>query len=353
MTDVYKRLAEHLDRLPAGYPPTESGVELRILKRLFTPEEAELATHLTMLPEPAEAVAVRTGREAAALDRQLDAMSRKGLIFRSTKGGRNHYMAAQFVIGIWEYHVNDLDPDLIREVNEYLPVLMRKGWMARETKQLRVVPVSQSIAAGMRTMPYEVAEEIINRQSKIVVSPCICRREHRLVGQGCDKPLESCLAFGSGAYFYEENKLGRSISREEALEILKAGLEAGLVLQPGNSQKPSNICLCCGCCCQVLKNLKTLDRPALAVHSNYVAEVREEACTGCGVCQERCQMDAITVEETARVNPDRCIGCGLCVPTCPTEAMALRAKDADARYVPPANVVETYMNIARERGQLD
>ena len=38
MTDVYKNLAKHLDNLPTGYPSTESGVELRILKRLLPPK---------------------------------------------------------------------------------------------------------------------------------------------------------------------------------------------------------------------------------------------------------------------------------------------------------------------------
>ena len=42
--DIYQQLAQHLDNLPAGYPATESGVELRILQRLFKPAEAELAT---------------------------------------------------------------------------------------------------------------------------------------------------------------------------------------------------------------------------------------------------------------------------------------------------------------------
>jgi hypothetical protein len=46
MADVYEALREHLDSLPAGFPATESGVEIRILKRLFSPEEAELARHL-------------------------------------------------------------------------------------------------------------------------------------------------------------------------------------------------------------------------------------------------------------------------------------------------------------------
>ena len=56
-------------------------------------------------------------------------------------------MAAQFVIGIWEYHLNDLDEALIRDVNEYLPLLMKENWTKQETKQLRVVPVAQSSCA--------------------------------------------------------------------------------------------------------------------------------------------------------------------------------------------------------------
>ena len=350
MSDVYQRLAQHLDKLPAGYPATESGVELRILRRLFSEEEAEIAAGLTMLPEPAASIADRLGRDTADLAPKLDAMSRKGLIYRSSKGGQTHFMAAQFVIGIWEYHLNDLDEDLIRDVNEYLPTLMTKNWTAQETKQLRVVPVTQSVSAEIRTMPYEVAEDIIRSQSKIVVAPCICRREHDMVGKGCDNPMEVCLSFGGGAYYYEENGLGRSISQEEALETLRTGMEAGLVLQPGNAKKPTNICMCCGCCCQVLKNLKTLDSPAKVVHTNYYAEVIEDNCSACEACVERCQMDAITVDEVAQVDLDRCIGCGLCVPECPEEAMVMRQKASAEQYEPPNNVVETYMNMAKERG---
>ncbi len=350
MTDVYKRLAKHLDNLPTGYPSTASGVELRILRRLFTPEEAEIAMTLTMMPEPAAGIAERTGRDAAALAETLSEMSRKGLIFRMSKGDKTLYSAAQFVIGIWEYHLNSLDEGLIRDVNEYMPTLMKKSWLSTKTKQLRVVPVAKSVSAEMAIMPFEAAEEIINKQSKIVVSPCICRKEQKMIGKGCDKPEEVCLAFGAGAYYYEQNGLGRSIDKTEALDILKAGVDAGLVLQPGNQQKPMNICMCCGCCCGVLKNLKTLDKPAGVIHTNYYAQVDEDLCTACEACVERCQMDAITVDEAALVNLDRCIGCGLCVTDCPTEAITLRQKAGDSQYLPPKNVFETYMNIAQERG---
>ena len=350
MTDVYENLAHHLDRLPAGFPATESGVELRILKRLFSEEEAAIAVHLTMLAETPEQIAAKLKGEVETLAPRLERMAKKGLIFRSTKGGETKYSAAQFVVGIWEFHVNDLSEELVRDMNEYIPHLMKKSWIKHPTKQLRVVPVSKSVSADMKVMPYEQAEEIINNQSKIVVAPCICRKEHELIGEGCGKPMEACLNFGASAYYYEENKLGRTITKEEALAILKQGLDAGLVLQPGNAQKPSNICLCCGCCCQILKNLKTLDQPAKVVSTNWVASVDDDLCTACEVCMDRCQVEAISVDDIAHVDPDRCIGCGLCVPSCEFEAMSLREKDQDERFVPPRNTVATYLNLAKDRG---
>lgn len=352
MNDVYQNLARHLDNLPAGFPATETGVEIRILKRLFTPEEARIAAGLVMMPELAAAIAERLQMDEAALAPVLENMSRKGLIYRSTRHGRNYYMAAQFVVGIWEYHVKSLDLELIKDFNEYSPYLMHQAWTETKTKQLRVIPISKSISAEMLTMPYDEAEKIIRQQSKIVVSPCICRTEHKMAGKGCDRPVEVCLAFGSGAYYYEENGLGRSISQDEALEILAKGMEAGLVLQPGNSQKPTNICMCCGCCCQILKNLNKLDEPAKAVNSSYYADVNADNCTGCGMCEERCQMKAIVVEDVAHVKKERCIGCGLCVAACNFDAVHLVEKALEDRWTPPANTMETYINIARERGKL-
>ncbi len=146
---------------------------------------------------------------------------------------------------------------------------MKESWLKHKTKQLRVIPVAKEVTVDLATMPYETAEEIIKKQKKIVVSDCICRKEHDMVGQPCKYPVEVCLSFGSGAYYYEGNDLGRSIDVDEALTILEKGREAGLVLQPGNAQEPGNICMCCGCCCQVLGNLRKLEAPAKAVHSNY------------------------------------------------------------------------------------
>ena len=347
--DVYKALADHLDRLPAGFPSTPDGIELRILRRLFTPEEARLARLLTLKPETPAAIAERTGMDEEEIGPRLESMSRKGLVYRLRKGEQARFMAAQFVIGIWEYHVKDLDPDLIRDMNEYLPFFFSQSYL-NDTPQLRTIPVPRAFSPEQTVMPYEEARDIVRQQEQLVAAPCICRQEHRMMGRGCDKPLETCLVFGSGAAYYEENGLGRPISREEALAILEQAEEAGLVLQPSNAQKAVNICTCCGCCCQILKNLKSLPEPARYVASNYYAAVDPDACTGCETCVERCQMDAVRMEDgLAVVLGERCIGCGLCVPTCPGEAMRLESKPAEERREPPRHLLETYQRIGAER----
>lgn len=348
--EVYEKLADHLDRLPAGFPRTESGVELRILRRLFTIEEAEMACRLQMMPESVEQISRRTGIPGESLAERLREMSLKGLILRADRPEGPLYMAAQYVIGIWEYHVNDLDTELVKDMNEYVPILF-DSLSKLKTQQLRTIPIGASLTGEGAVLPYDEARRLIEEQSKILVAPCICRKEHALVGKGCGKSVETCLVFSGGAQYYEKNGIGRIIDQEEALGILKKAEEEGLVLQPTNAKKIINICLCCGDCCQVLKNIRRHPKPAEIVHSNFFARVRPDDCIGCEVCLDRCQMDAIEmVEGKAGINPDRCIGCGLCVPTCGGEAIDLLPKEERNRYVPPANVVETYTRMALERG---
>ena len=351
MTDIYKKLALHLNKTPGGYPETESGVELRILKQLFTEEEAELATSLHMIPEQVKDIAKRLGRDEDKLEKLLKTMLKKGLVLYASRNGIETYMQAQFVIGIWEYQVDLLTKELIKDFNEYVPYLTDEMYK-HKTQQLRVVPVSASINAETKIMDYEEAEKIIKSQSKIIVAPCICRKEHTMLDKGCDKPLETCLVFAGGAYYYEERNIGRTISQDEAIEILHNAIDNGLVLQPGNSKKPMNICMCCACCCQILKNLKNNEKPAKIINSSYFAQVDEEQCTACEACEEVCPMDAITIEETAFVNVDRCIGCGLCITRCEFDSMTLKPKKDSEKWVPPDNIIGTYTDIAKEKGFL-
>ncbi len=349
MSDVYDRLREHLDKLPGGFPATDSGVELRILKRLFNEEDAELAQHLTLKLEPATVIAERAGLTADDAAERLKAMARKGLIFSIETPDRPHaYMAAQFVVGIWEYHVNELDENFIKDMEDYLPILSRDAFDL--VPQLRTIPVGTSIHAGLKVLPYEQAENLIRKQKKFAVAPCICRREHQIKGGGCGKLMDACLVFGWAADYYMRNGLGRVITLEETLDIIKKAEEEGLVLQPSNSQEIVNICCCCGDCCQVLLNLKRHPVPAAMVSSPFIAEVDRELCIGCQTCLERCQMDAIEMEDDrARINSERCIGCGLCVSTCPGEALSLKRKPEDLQPSIPKNQMEAHALRAQAR----
>lgn len=349
MEDVYKRLARHLDNTPGGYPETESGVELRILKQLFTTEEAELDLSLIMMPEPAASIAARAGKDVDQIEPILKEMGKKGLIVHINKKGADTYMLAQFVVGIWEYQVNRLTRQLIEDFNEYVPHLM-KSIEKQKTQQLRVIPVEKSIHTELNVMNHERVENLIRTQSKILVAPCICRREHTMVDKGCGKIEEACLIFGGGAYLYESRGIGRTISQDEALEIVRTGVKQGLVPQPSNTVNPINICLCCGCCCQILSNIKKTEAPAKIVNSNFQAQVDPDQCTACGACSDICPMDAVEIEDAAVVHPDRCIGCGLCVTVCDFDAVALRERKDTERWDPPQTIVDTYMKIAKEKG---
>jgi len=350
-TDIYTQLAHHLDDLPAGYPTTESGVELRILRRLFTPEEAALALKLTVLPEEARVVARRAGRSVAETAQQLADMERKGLIYsQHTPDGQPRYGAAPFVVGIWEFQVNRLTPELIHDFEEYAPHLLA---IWEKTPQLRTIPVGEAVTADMHVMVYEHAEELVRAHEQITVAPCICRKERAMVGEGCGKPSETCLSFGSAAEFYRRNGLGRPISQAEALDILQMADEAGLVLQPSNSQHASFICCCCGDCCGVLRHLKQHPHPATLIGSSFYAAVDAELCTMCGICEIRCQTDALDLDKfVPQVRLARCIGCGLCVSGCPSGALSLVQKEASERPSVPATTIMTHLQLGRARGKL-
>jgi len=348
--EVYTRLREFLDGLPGGFPATESGVELKILQRYFTPEEAELVMQLQPMPEPAGAIAARLGVDEAELAARLESMARAGSIYRMRVEGEAYYMPVQFVVGIYEFHLNSMDRELAELLEEYLPHMTRQ-WESVPTKQLRVVPVGAAIDTTTQVATYDSARQLVAGQDAIAVADCICRKEQQLLGKGCDHPLENCLTFGLAARYYVENGMGREITEEECLAILDRAEEDGMVVSPSNSQAVMNICICCGDSCNNLRALKSYPRPADHALSTFQATIDPDLCVDCGTCAERCQIEAlIESDDHMVVDLARCIGCGLCVTTCPQEAVSLVPK-AEASE-PPANFVEMQMKIAGERGLL-
>lgn len=347
---VFEELQKRLDMYSLGFPETKSKIEIAILKKLFSEEDASLFLELSPALESAESIAARLGKNKQELEPRLSDMAQRGLLFKRTRDGIAKYGAIPFIHGIFEFQVKRLNRELAELLEQYYEEGLSRAVGTNANMFLRPVPVNRSIELKNAIAPFEDAVEILRRAPVIAVAECICRKEKKIVGKGCDKPMEVCFMFGSMAEYYIEQNLGRKIELEEAIAILTEAQKLGMVTQPGTAQNPAGMCSCCGDCCAVLLSLKKFPKPAEMVFSNYTAKVSDD-CTACGSCADICQMDAISIGDRAEINPDRCIGCGLCVIACSIEAVRLEQKDQNKK-VPPKNSAEQMMEMAKMRGIL-
>ncbi len=353
--DVYRRLQKHLDNMPVGFPATESGVELRLLRHLFTPEEAVVALHLSAIPEPVGKIHSRMkgggGVGVDGLGRMLDHMARKGAIRRSTVQGKAHYAKLMLAIGMFEFQVDRLTRDFHSDMIQYMEEGFKEAFHTKKTSQMRTIPIREEIIPERNIGTYDGARKLVaDAREPFAVLNCVCRQGMDLLGRPCRQTdiRETCLVLGDFAQMALEMGTGRQVSRDEMLAFLDRADELGMVLQPQNTQDPGFICCCCGCCCGVLTSAKRLPRPAEYFDTNYYAEVDAELCTECGTCADRCAMEAVRYEGgMASVDLDRCIGCGLCVSTCPSEAMHLCRKPTSR--MPAKNQDALYQKIMIER----
>lgn len=348
--DIYEKLREQLDQYSVGYPATQSGVEMKILEKMFTKEEALLFLLLSLSLETPEAVAERTGRDPETTAALLSQMAEKGLIFRLGRDDQAKYAAVPYIVGSYEFHLGSMDRELAQLMDDYLEEALCKS-ITDVTPFLRPIPVNRSVDVSYQVATYEDSRKIVAGQKLIAVADCICRVQQGKIDKGCDKPLDVCFLFGSHGRYYIDHEMARQVSVEEAYKILERAEEAGLVTQPATMQNPGGMCNCCGDCCAVLRALNKLPNPAEVVLSNYYAVVDAELCVACETCLERCQMGAITIndDEAAQVNIDRCLGCGLCVTTCPSEALRLETKPEEQRRHPPETGRQQVMEMARQR----
>jgi hypothetical protein len=61
---------------------------------------------------------------------------------------------------------------------------------------LRVLPVHQISGALHGAWPADRLEEVLEPYHRFALGNCQCRMAMQLVGRGCDRPLENCVAFG-------------------------------------------------------------------------------------------------------------------------------------------------------------
>ncbi len=352
--NVYVKLQEKFDSSPMGFPKTESGIELKILRSLYNEEEAEMALNLSILPTNAQTIAEKTGGDPEGTEAILEEMAHKGLVYRRKKDGENRYSLLPYLPGIWELQVKNITPEFNEMMAEYYDSgLGREVLSGSDTNYFKVVPNKKNITAQMEIFNYEEVSNIVNEADKIAVFDCICRLEKNMQGTGCDKPLEVCMAFGNNAEYLMDEDIAREVTKEEAIRILDQAEEAGLVHSSTNTSSGHLfICNCCCCCCTILRGITHLNLPTAIAKSNFYAQSDADLCTACGVCEERCQVSAISMDDdVAQVTVEKCIGCGLCVSTCPTEAMAMVRKPEAEIKEPPARIVNLLATIAEEKGK--
>ena len=351
-TTAYKQLAERLDSLPNGFPPTKDGIELQLLAKLFTPEEAELASKLRLTLESPTQLAERIGGEPAQLRKQLKGMAQRGLIEMGKVEGGIGYRLIPFVVGIYELQNNRLDAELAALFEAYYLGAFGQSLEVQPAVH-RVIPVGESIRMGLEVRPFESAAEIVAGMQAWGVTECICRKQKALVGDPCSHPLEACLVMSTSPGAFDQSGSTRALTQQGALDVLHMAAEAGLVHSVSNNQQGIwYICNCCTCSCGVLRGMKDLGIANVVARSAYLCQVDPDKCLACGDCLERCQFEALSLEVVMEVNAQRCVGCGVCTLGCQQWALSLVERPASELPHTPQTMQDWMVQRAEAR-QID
>ncbi|KPJ73604.1 hypothetical protein AMJ52_03445 [candidate division TA06 bacterium DG_78] len=349
---VCERLAHALDKLPNGFPRTPSNVEILLLKKIFSPEEAALASQLTGDMEAVDAIAIRIGLPADDVKTSLKNMAKRGLVWAKADKKNNtlRFRLAPFTVGIYESQLETMDHEFAHLFEEYMADGGAVGIMKPQPALHRVVPVHGTVKSEW-ILPYDDARSILESAKSFSVRDCICRVQQDLIGKRrCNFPLKNCLSFS----LIERPTRPDSISREEALAILDETEELGLVHCVSNIAKNfSYVCNCCGCCCGILRGITDWGIDTSVAAANYYSVINPDMCENCGICVQRCQVKAIR-EDNGITTVDRtcCIGCGLCVTGCPYDAVELKRKPDDEIIHPPEDFMTWEKERLRNRGLL-
>jgi ferredoxin/predicted transcriptional regulator len=344
-------------------PLPASDTLIEILKNLITEEQATFLLIFKKSPVTIEQIKQKAGLDDRELNKLLDDLMHIGIITRlpEAKTGDLIYKLAPFMPELFErtlmrggttekerqlVHLYEkLFTELTNMVQNNYDLLIPE--FKNSTPWFRVVPVEEEVKIQQQiVLPYEEISKIVQNKDIIGVGHCYCRHKKDLVGDPCklNASRETCLFFGDLAQFLMDHDFIRSISKEEALKILKRAEECGLVHNTfynldDPEYKEVAICSCCKCCCVIL-SLYHSGLAAVNALTSYLAKTHPESCLGCGTCVEICPMNAIELIDTkSSLNEDRCIGCGLCAYHCPEHSMELIRIGLKSIFIPPPKLI--------------
>ena len=238
--------------------------------------------------------------------------------------------------------------------------LMGKEMFASKTPLTRSLPYEEHIPVTSVVTTYESARQIVREAGYGAIGMCYCRHKKEHLNQSCDKNAptqEICISLGNAARFMVRRGFAQERSVEELLLVLDRARELNLTHITDNIRhKPSFICNCCSCCCELLGGVMR-GFPLGVAKASYTLEVAAETCLGCGLCSKACNVEALIMAESedssskkiARVSEEKCLGCGACISVCKTGSLSLTPR---VRPEPPARKRELFARILKEKKRL-
>jgi Na+-translocating ferredoxin:NAD+ oxidoreductase subunit B len=335
----YRKLAAALDALPNRFPPADDESDLRLLAKIFSPDEAELAAGLSPDLEPPVQIAARLQRDPQQTTAMLKEMVKKGLIlFGKTAQGRPGFGLMPFVVGIYEAQVGRMDAEMARLFETYYRKSFRKS-LTIQPQVHRVIPVGESVKNNMEVRPFESVTGLIDQAQSWGVLDCICRTQKALIGEACEHPIDVCMVLSQKPNAFEGSDTIHALDRSESLNTLQRAANAGLVHCVSNHQNELwYICNCCTCSCSILRGMAELGIANVVARSAFVNRVDADLCITCGECLDACQFHALSVETDLQIDEIRCVGCGVCVKVCPQGALFLERRAGE--LTPPVDEAE-------------
>ena len=332
---------------------TESEHLMPMIKARITPEEAAFLTGFPQKTKTLEEIAEIKQMELEELTKEVKRFCAMGIIYESIRGETRQYRLWSFGemfarVPYWHGKDEESLKNTAPHFNKYWADGYIDQQMSAELMDLRAIPIQQTVEMPTGFMPFEDIVQVVDRYEFHSVSFCPCRVRHRLDPDFEDSrhPEEVCLHFDELGRYCVENGLGREITREETLEILKKSAESGLVHGIVTAEEdPKTICNCDLEYCNFFRRYHLRDFDKAIEPSNYRIKVTEESCKACGICVKRCPMDALQLKVSARatnkfrkavaLEDDLCIGCGVCVYKCKSKSIILERKPEAEITRPP------------------
>lgn len=276
--------------------------------------------------EVTDAFARKLGMEKAIVQRHVQELFEKGVVFPTKKGpamARTFLQLHDAALGnpIYDKSLGRIYFDLWGSIEGPMLKPAPQDLRSDYASAVRVIPRWPSIKDVPGVQPFEDARAILQSRSLIALIRCGCKASH--TDRWCGVPDESCITVERTAQYNLDRKTGRKISADEAISIIEKYDKFPTVHLAINQRDVTQLlCNCHYCCCLGIK---------FAQKSRFVCEVDPRKCKGCKVCVERCQFQATSLKkyegiegEKAFSDPEICRGCGSCVITCKSGARTMK-----------------------------